>query len=209
MAGLYKTFSKGFGVASGTHQRRMSVVIFVILFCVSLADGVVVVCRDVVHVDEIHSGLLYDVLAPYSVSIVAALDLPVRPFVSRRNADKNRNAALLAYIADEFAQIPSVGVDDFIFADVGHEMIFILVAGAFELCAIWRLGDRAHVIVTELDDYIVSRLDCVVDFVPEALVEECAGAASCPSCIDKSYLGRIEDGFEHAAPSPHAVGVGI
>ena len=161
------------------------------------------------HVDEVDSCLFHDFAAPLAVAVVAALHLAVRPFVARRDAQEYGYAALLADVADELAQIPAVGIDDLIDASVGHEVDFAFVGRARNLGAERPLVDVAHVVVSELDDHIVTGLYAVVYPVPASLVEEGAGAAPGLSGVEDRDAGGVEHGVEHAAPAPHAVRVGV
>ena len=113
---VYGTQSFGYAlrVELRTFERGVRVVAVIISFGIFLPYLVEGIGRDVVQVHELYGGFGHYLPVPFAVTVVAAFYFSVGPFVTGGEGNKDRRGTFFAYVVDEFFQIPSEGVNDFV-----------------------------------------------------------------------------------------------
>ena len=131
--------------------------------------------------------------------------MPVAPDVSRCERDEDGRGAFLTDIVDELPQVPPERIDHLVPA-VGLEFVDMAgISRSGDVGPFLEAVDGPHVIVSELNEYIVAWLYAVVHLVPPSLVEEGAAGASRHGAVGHGDFLRVEDVVCHGTPSPHAI----
>ena len=204
-----QTFGYALRVELRTLERGVRVVAVIISFGAFLAYPVEGIGRDVVQVHELYGGLGHYLPIPFAVTVVAAFYLSAGPFVAGREGHQNRRGTFFAHVVDEFFQVPSEGVNDFV-------VNFISFVDPVNMTGILRAGndtaslapvDVTDVVMAELYQHEVARLKGVVDTFPAVFFQISACAPSGFGFVRHGDFVRVEDGSRLTAPTPHAIRV--
>ena len=122
-------------------------------------------------------------------------------------AENDWNCTFFFGIIDKFADIPAIGVDDFVLAGGLHKEYLAFGASTMYFATCLAGVDVAAVVVAELHDNVVAGFESLVYLVPTTFVEECTGATASHCMVFNSYFGAVELLGNHAAPTPLAVAV--
>ena len=168
----------------------------VVVVCLSLfpANPVEEVGRDIMHIHQFHSSFLHNLAIPLAIRVITTLYLSSRPFVAWCKRHENRCCTLLPHILYELLEIPSEGIHYFIFSTVGKLIHMTCVLGACYCSALLLIVNRTNIIVSELNQDVVTGLETIIHFVPTSLVEECTRAASSLCTVYACNLVLVEHG---------------
>ena len=170
----------------------MGVVVVEVCLCLLLAHSVEAVGRDVVYIHQLYSRFPGHLAVPLAIGVVAALYPAARPLVARCERHKDGRGSFFPHVLYEFLQIPAERIHHLIATVAGKLVYMARVSGGGNGAAFLVAVDRAYVVVSELDEDKVAWLKTVVDLVPSAFVEVCAGAASGLGTIDTGDFQGIE-----------------
>ena len=157
------------------------------------------------NIDKGNACLLNNLAIPLSVRIVATLNLAVLPDVTRSEAQEDWRSALLSYILDKLAEIPSEGVNDLVALCLLHLVHMTAVGCSGNIGSRLASVDWAHIVVSKLNQDIVARLNTVVNLVPSAFVEIGAATTASLCTVHRSTLFSVEHERSLTAPAPHAI----
>ncbi len=148
---------------------------------------------DVVQIDEVGALLLGRLPRPQRVAVVlSAHDLALAPGVARNERTDDRRGATFAGFLDVPADMP---------AERMHLIRLAVAAGdAGRLIAVALR--RPGVIVSELDEDIIARLDVGLDRAPPALLQEAAAAGAAERLVLDIDPRRFEVEVDGVAPAP-------
>ena len=125
------------------------------------------------------------------------------PGLARHQRADDRRDALRAGVGDELPQVPAVAVHDLGLLRQQVVDRLGLLAHALDRAASARgVVERAVVVVPELHDHVVARLEQRQRALPVALRQEGAAAQPADGAVDEIHPGRIEIGAEVIAPPP-------
>ena len=157
------------------------------------------------QVEEVDTRSVNHFTIPAAIAVVATFDTSARPLVARRQRDKDGRGALLARVVDHLLQIPTEAIDHLVAAVLLHLVDVAGVGCCGNHAALLRIGDGADVVMTELNEHVVARLQGVIDLLPKALADERARGASGAGCIDEVDFRLVEHLACQRCPTPHAV----
>ena len=133
------------------------------------------VCGDVVHIDKLHACGLDNLPVETPVGLVAALNLAIFPFVAWCERHQDGCAAFLTYIINEFLEVPTEGVNQFVGAFLFQLIDVAGVLRTENLPPVFGLLQFAEVVMPKLYEHEIAWLDAVIDLIPAPLVHK--GAA--------------------------------
>ena len=123
--------------------------------------------------------------------------------------DHNRNSALLLCIHYELAKIPAIGIDNLVLTVAFHFENFAFRPRAGQFGPLLSAIDRSGIVMAELDEHYVSRLQGIVDFIPATFVNEHSRTSSGYSMVLNRGYCRINIILKHTAPAPRRVFIRI
>src|SRR5262245_13806365 len=94
------------------------------IFCGGfLAEGVELIGREGIEIDEWCAGSMCGIGGPLCVAIEAAFDFAIGPVVARRRGADDEGGALRFGVGRVLANVPAVGVNGFFFARGGSNFL--------------------------------------------------------------------------------------
>ena len=174
-------------------------------FLLAAALLVEIVGGGVVQVNECSTCLLGHFAIPLAIGVVAAFYLAVFPLVARCERHDYWRSALFLHVLNELLQIPAESINQFVATRFLHLVHVCRVGRAGYGAAHLLVVHRTNVVVAELDEHIVARLQRVVHLVPTAFVEIGACGASRLGTVHARDFLLVEHGAGLRTPAPHAV----
>ena len=147
---------------TSTLERGMRMIFLVIFFHFLLTYLIIRIGSDIVEVEERNFGLCHHLSVPLTIGIVATLHLAVWPLIARSQGNQNRMSALLVNVLNELLQIPAERINYLKLLALLHLIDIAGILGTRDGTAHLLVGQGTDVVMTELDEHVVARLQTVI-----------------------------------------------
>ena len=147
------------------------------------------------YIDKLHSRFLHHLTIPFSISVVPAFYLSLRPFVTWSERNEDWCGTLFPNILNEFLQIPPERIDSLVFPAIGKTIDVTCILRTGNGSTLLLRVNRTSIIMSELNENEVSWLQTVIHLFPTSFIEEGSRASSCLGTIHASNLAFVKDGI--------------